>query len=170
MRYSLSELIQQREPLAGSLSGAQLPRLSAAGVHMESSSYRVSVHRRPQDRLWIEGALHGTWHLGCQWCEETVERSFELRLAYRLARCEAEADEIAPEEPVVVLDEGILDMVSFLEDELLLSIPGAVCVDPQCERRPKQEYGSGEQPDVETSVDPRWAELKQWKSGKGEPE
>ncbi len=82
--------------------------------------------------------------LPCQWCEERVERELLVHCEALLAESEAQASEWAVESdelPVIAVVGKTFDAAALIEDELILAVPGRVCADSACPRRPSTSYG-----------------------------
>lgn len=82
--------------------------------------------------------------LPCQWCEESVGREVQVHCEALLAESEAQASEWAAADeklPVIAVVGKDFDAAALIEDELILALPGRVCSDNACPRRPTTSYG-----------------------------
>ena len=85
-------------------------------------------------RLIIQGSLEGKLPLACQRCLRTIEYKLlsEFRVQVLDELIESGDRELSKEElDVVLAREGKLDLLSLLEDELILSLPLVVYHDEQ---------------------------------------
>lgn len=111
--------------LEGELRADELPRLRDNLTSEDVAvQYRLSggtESGRPVLRLEVSGYV---W-LTCQRCLELYQERFELRNALPIARDESELARWEDEDPLVdaLVAETRLDVVSLVEDEILLSLP-----------------------------------------------
>jgi uncharacterized protein len=111
--------------LRGELRADELPRLRDNLTSEDVAvQYRLSggtESGRPVLRLDVSGYV---W-LTCQRCLELYQERFELRNALPIARDESELARWEEEDPLVdaLVAETRLDVVSLVEDEILLSLP-----------------------------------------------
>ena len=101
------------------------PRLREGAV---SDVGEVKVHckvsRDAQGLLKLDADLGATLQLPCQRCLEPVTATVQSDVSFFLVRSESDADELSDEADFLVLDEeGRLDLLEALEDELILSLP-----------------------------------------------
>jgi uncharacterized metal-binding protein YceD (DUF177 family) len=148
--------------IARVVDSAELPRLAELGAILEpvTASLAFAYHDR---RSWVTGHASARMRLPCQWCEQWLDREVAAEFSAWLAVDEAQAlewdEQLASEAPIVVAGET-LDIPLLIEDELIMAIPGRVCIDDQCVNRPLQEE-KGEQPPFANSPFAVMAELIQ---------
>ncbi len=113
------------ESLEGVLQAKVLPRLKGNLTSEDVAvQYRIVggiEAGKPVLRLWIEVDV---W-LTCQRCLEPFRERLELSNILPIARDEAELARWEAEDPLVdaLVADGRLDVVSLVEDEILLSLP-----------------------------------------------
>lgn len=96
----------------------------------------------------VRAEARATVALPCQWCEQAVSREVQLSCEVLLAEHEAQASDWSAEGdtlPVVVVAGTEFDAAALIEDELILALPGRVCTDSDCPRRPAASYGKAVQ-------------------------
>jgi len=142
------------------VSSSDLPRLSNLGEMLEPAKATLvfAYHDR---RRWVAGHASARLRLPCQWCDRELDREIEVDFTAWLATDEAQAlewsEELVSAAPIVVAGE-VLDVPLLIEDELLMAVPGRVCIDDLCIYRPLQE-SRGEQPPPASSPFAAMAEL-----------
>ncbi len=142
------------------VNSSDLPRLSELGEMLEPAKavLTFAYHDR---RRWVTGHASARLRLPCQWCDRELEREIEVDFTAWLATDETQAlewsEELVSTAPIVVAGE-VLDVPLLIEDELLMAVPGRVCVDDLCIHRPSQE-SQGEQPPPASSPFAVMAEL-----------
>ncbi len=94
-------------------------------------------------RPCVEVSAKGEIELPCQWCDMPRKCMLDARFTALIAQDEAQAERWAVEVPdvVPVVAGEEFDAVLLVEDELILAVPGRVCVETKCEHRPEASYG-----------------------------
>jgi uncharacterized metal-binding protein YceD (DUF177 family) len=140
------ELGERDAVLARTLEAGMLPRLGELGAIISPAAVNLDfslVDRRPG----VSGKASVRMKLPCQWCERFLERDVSAEFSVLLAVDDDQAnrwDEEVGSRHVIVTAGDHLDVVSLVEDELLLSVPSRVCTDEQCPWRPGDEAGEGD--------------------------
>jgi uncharacterized protein len=137
MRFDALKLSATGESLEGVVDPADLPRVAdrlATDAGAARLAWRLVGGRDAQGRPALTLTLAGSVPLVCQRClqpfAEIVDQSTELLLA----RSEAELARLDVDEIEVVLAIELLDPLTLVEDELLLSLPFSPRhADGQCE-------------------------------------
>ena len=138
----------------------ELPRLSGVGVLLTpaKTTLKFAYHDR---RRWVSGHASVRLKLPCQWCDRELEREIDVDFSAWLATDEEQAldwsEKLESGAPIVVAGE-VLDVPLLIEDELLMAVPGRVCIDDLCIHRPLQE-SQNEQPRSASSPFAAMAEL-----------
>ena len=142
------------------VSSEDLPRLSEVGVLLSPAraTLMFAYHDR---RRWVAGHASVQLKLPCQWCDRELDREIEVDFAAWLATDEEQAlewsEKLESDAPIVVAGE-VLDVPLLIEDELLMAVPGRVCIDDLCFHRPVQD-SQEEQPLSASSPFAAMAEL-----------
>jgi uncharacterized protein len=127
------EFAKNGQQINGEVSLAELPRLAdVLGDTRGALGYTVQGGVDKQVGSWLGVSVTGTCRLQCQRCLGTLEH--EIKLVTRLLlRDQASLDALEDDEDEFdsVLADKRLDVVSLLEEEILLSLPIA----------PKHEFG-----------------------------
>jgi len=119
------QFAQSGGSLEGKLCADELPRLRDNLTSDDVAvQYRLSggtESGRPVLRLELSGSV---W-LICQRCLELYQERYELRNVLLIARDESELERWEAEDPLVdaLVADSLLDVVSLVEDEILLSLP-----------------------------------------------
>jgi len=127
-RFDALKLAESGGTLAGELDPTQLPRLvdrlapavDAAGARI---AWRIAGGHDALGHPALTLALEGTVFLVCQRCLRSFAAPVVQQTELLLARDELELARLDAEEPEVVLAGALLDPVTLVEDELLLSLP-----------------------------------------------
>ena len=129
------------------VSSENLPRLSEVGVLLSPAKATLSFAYHDR-RRWVSGHASARLKLSCQWCDRELDREIEVDFTAWLATDEEQAlewsEKLESDAPIVVAGE-VLDVPLLIEDELLMAVPGRVCIDDLCVHRPLQD-SQGEQP------------------------
>ncbi len=119
------KLAFQSAELDGQISGSVLKRFSAAVVgDYKDIDCTLKFNRSYDGHALIVGQLYGEVNLECQRCLAPVKHKIDTEFEVRPVLTDAQADMHQKETDVVLLDEnGLLDAMAVIEDELLLSLP-----------------------------------------------
>ncbi len=155
-RQTVAELAQQQRQFSGSLKPQWFGRLlelaaapsdpspSATDVTGALSPVQCDIrffldgHKRPV----VVGRAEAELALGCQRCELPVTRQLQVEFSITLVS-EAQAAKARQEERAVdlrVVEQGRIQLIELLEDELLLAIPAQVCLEVDCANAPVMEF------------------------------
>lgn len=111
--------------LHGKIAASQLPRLrNALASEAGCVEYRLeganSQEGKPQLVLWLQGEIH----LTCQRCLEPMPWPVQTLSRFVLVASEAELGKVEDEDPDVteIVAEPQLDVIQFVEDELILAL------------------------------------------------
>jgi uncharacterized protein len=116
---------------------AELPRLRAQLTSVSGEAHGRVHFRRMAGVAVAELSLHGTAHLVCQRCLQTMDVDVEAATEIGLIAHEADADRVPEELEPVLAPDGRLSVAELVEEELLLTLPivplhtqaeGGVCV------------------------------------------
>lgn len=146
-------LAANAERLEGLVSLAGMVRLGeAAGEQQGDCEVRLDFGVDAQGRRVIEGWLRAEVLLACRRCLEPLPVTLESRFSLGMVTSEAMAAELPNTyEPVVVKNEQ-LNLLSVLEDELILSLPQVVYHDEADCPVSRDQLASGA--DAEASDEP----------------
>lgn len=87
-------------------------------------SGQFDKHEKPGLRLEIKGKIH----LSCQRCLGKLPHTIDLQIFLVLAKTEAELDQADEDEAAdAILATPDMDVVSLIEDEIILSLPISSC-------------------------------------------
>ncbi|WP_017430588.1 YceD family protein [Vreelandella jeotgali] len=121
------KLAARHEKLAGLVPLGNLKRL-AEEIGAQTGDCRVTLDFGidAQGRREIRGSLEATLMIGCRRCLEPIECPVASEFLLGMVADESLAGELpASHEPVLVEDEQ-LDLLTVVEDELILSLPQVV--------------------------------------------
>lgn len=126
----------------------QMARLEQECTELGDLQVKLYFDRDARYRVVVEGVIEASAKLPCHLCQEPV--SYNLRTTFNatIASTEEQAEywssgEESADLNIVVIEGPRLDIVELVEDELLLDLPGQVCVDPDCGNRPAMVYDDG---------------------------
>ncbi len=92
----------------------------------EEASFRLSFYRNQERRAVIRCEISATLSLTCQRCLGLMSVPVEIDSMLALVDGLEEAERLPEElEPLMLTDEGLLQVRELLEDELLLAVPDA---------------------------------------------
>ncbi|MYL22800.1 YceD family protein [Vreelandella massiliensis] len=140
------KLAARHERLEGLVPLNQLARLAEeAGDQTGDCHVVLEFGVDAQGRREIRGHLQATLSLACRRCLEPMPQPVESRFLLGMISDEALADELpASHEPVLVENEQ-LDLLTVVEDELILSLPQVVYHDEkECRVSPEQLVSKAE--------------------------
>ncbi|MEX0386237.1 YceD family protein [Spiribacter onubensis] len=121
-RIELDRLARGRHEWSGSLPAGATPRLAELEASLGSAGASFSVDIG-QGRPRIEGNCQGSVTVRCERCLEPMEVTVAGEFALVAVDRIEEADGLGVEDPVVVATKGQLDVLSMIEDELILGLP-----------------------------------------------
>lgn len=135
------KLAFQNAKIKGQLSSQQLQRLSDAVVgDFSPISCEMTFYREADGHAMIRGHMAGKVNLTCERCLEPVEHVIDTSFEVRPVLTDAQAQQHQKDVDIVMLnEEGTLDALAMLEDELLLSLPIVIYHDDDC--RPVMQFG-----------------------------
>lgn len=92
-------------------------------------------------RPLVRGSAAAPACVACQRCLESVDLELVASIDMVLVKSEDEAREMLPRRDTVVFSEERVELVTLLEDDLILSLPHDACPDggQDCPRRPVSE-------------------------------
>lgn len=169
-RLNLVVLARSGEHLSGQTALAELARLAAdvppQAPQVPAVSWQARAQFRAQpggsDQLWLHLQAQAQVPLMCQRCLAPVVEPLEVDRWFRFVDTEAqaEAEDDEAEEDLLVM-EPQFDLLSLLEDELLMSLP-LVPMHERCPQTPVFQVGDEGQ--GELSPHP-FAALAKWRKG-----
>ncbi|MEM7100364.1 MAG: YceD family protein [Pseudomonadota bacterium] len=122
----------------------EYPRLSQEIPALGDGEVVLQFTMDERNRPGVEASIELECSLTCQWCLEPQVRKVSFNFATLLAVDELQAREweasTDPKQPAIAVVGEELDVAALVEDELLLQLPGSVCVDENCSSRPSAEY------------------------------
>ena len=134
-RVVARKLCQQKGTINSTVSISKLQRFSEY-LHDEDGQVKVSLHFDKDETGYrvVRGQIETTVRMLCQRClEPTVVEVVVSELAVTLADSETEASKIADKFSgpldkleIIVCEEGELELLSLVEDELIMSLPVVV--------------------------------------------
>ena len=141
---SYGDLARGTSAVRGTLTAADLPRLSAALESLADVKVDLAFELNASARPRVTGTASASVEAECQWCLEPVALTLTSEIDALIAVGEQQAQawwaDDQPEHMVVVASEQ-LDVAALVEDELLTALPSQLCVDATCERRPPVVFG-----------------------------
>lgn len=119
------KLAQKQAKLSGQISASELVRFSNAVVgDFEPVRYSLNFELDHERRPIMQGELEADVQLECQRCLAPVSHNLHVEVLLRPVLTDAQAVAHQKDVDVVMLDEeGLLDAVHSMEDELLLNLP-----------------------------------------------
>mgnify|MGYP006281013875 FL=1 len=121
-RIELDRLPRGHHEWAGSLPAGATPRLAELSASLGSAEAAFSVEIG-EGRPRVEGTCRGRVTVRCERCLEPMEVTVAGEFALVTVDRIEEADDLGPDEPVVVASRGQLDVLPMIEDELILGLP-----------------------------------------------
>jgi uncharacterized protein len=119
-------LCDQARSFEGRLNLAKLPRLAEALVSTEGqASYRIDCDRDEHRRARIRGTVDAGLTVICQRCMGPMNWPVHAEFQLGVVTSEAEAEQLPADYDVLLLDDETIQLVSLIEDELLLAVPVA---------------------------------------------
>ncbi len=127
----------------------QMSRLDQECIELGDLQVKLYFDRDARFRVVVKGVIEASSKLSCHLCQEAVPYKLRTTFSATIASTEEQAEywcsgEESSDLNVVVIEGPRLDIVDLVEDELLLDLPGQVCVDLNCSNRPSMVYDDGE--------------------------
>lgn len=120
-------LAAQGETLEGLVALAELKRLAAeAGPQEGEARVRLRFEHDAQGRRIIEGRLKATLQLPCRRCLQLMEQRVGSEFLLGMATSDRLAAELPSTHEPLLVEDGQLDLLAVVEDELILSLPQVV--------------------------------------------
>lgn len=117
-------LVEFRNHFAGLAPPASFPRVAGAVHGMdEAVEYELRFGKDAEGRAAIEGWVKVRLVMLCQRCLQPVEIKIDSSFALVLVASDAEADRLPEHLEAVVVSNGPMRILDFIEDEMLLSLP-----------------------------------------------
>ncbi|TNF93235.1 MAG: nucleic acid-binding protein [Gammaproteobacteria bacterium] len=103
---------------------------------IESGKGRISVFlgfSKDDAGVWeVTGNIAGIVEMTCQRCLQPVEIPLELEISLGIVANENAADSLSTHLDPVIADDGVIDLVALVEDEMILALP-SIPKHGQCE-------------------------------------
>ncbi|MEJ1296066.1 MAG: YceD family protein [Candidatus Sedimenticola sp. (ex Thyasira tokunagai)] len=110
--------------LSGAVGLGELSRLADALVSVEGESlFTLEFYRDEKKRARIKGNVEAELVLECQRCLEPVTLPVDAEVNLAVIEVAAEAELLPDECDPVMVEEGRIQLLDLIEDELLLAIP-----------------------------------------------
>ena len=137
------DLAREGANLTRTIEARSLDRLAELGQIVEpvEAQFEFYVH---EGCPAVRGRVWARMSLPCQWCDEQPTRRIEAEFEGLLASDDEEAErwgERLQDAPVALVVGETLDEALIVEDELIMAVPGRVCLDESCSYRPAASYG-----------------------------
>ena len=137
------ELGARSEALGGWIPLAEFSRLTTL-LDRDTGEVQIALQftRDDEGRPIVRGSATAQACVTCQRCLEPVELELVARINMVLVKSDAEAQEMLPRYDTVVLAAEKVELVTLLEDDLILSLPHDACPDSgqDCPQQPVLEY------------------------------
>jgi len=117
------KLVVSRAQFARSIDPADLPRLAEATLEIEEVYADIGFDRDDQGKPCLTGHIKAALKLECQRCLEAMDHPVELDFCLQLVWDEAEAKALMSNREPWIVGEGEADLISVLEEEVLLVLP-----------------------------------------------
>lgn len=126
--YNVPQFVRQEAVIDESIPIAALFRLEPVLVDTRGDAHvRLAFSRNSGGRAEIKGIIQTKLALICQRCYEEMLYPIDIHINLTVVRDDEEAkDLIQDAEPFIPDEEGMLDLYSLVEEEILLSIPVVV--------------------------------------------
>lgn len=138
-----NELAARSEALGGWIPLAEFPRLSTL-LDRDTGEVQIALQftRDDEGRPIVRGSATTPAWVTCQRCLESVELELVASINMVLVKSDVEAQEMSPRYDTVVLAAEKVELVTLLEDDLILSLPHDACPDGgrDCPRQPVLEH------------------------------
>ena len=123
-RFDPLRLASQASELSGELESTRMPRLSDVITGPSTVHWTVRAGRDEARRLVLTGTVRADVESNCQRCMEPVSLPLRSEISLAVVSDEDSARGLpASLDPVFTDDNGEIDLVELLEDELLLAMP-----------------------------------------------
>lgn len=126
----------------------QMSRLEEECTELGDLQVKLYFDRDARFRVVVKGVVEASAKLSCHLCQESVPYNLRTTFNATIASTEEQAEfwssgEESADLNIVVIEGPRLDIAELVEDELLLDLPGQVCVDSNCGNRPSMVYDDG---------------------------
>lgn len=109
--------------LSGKLAISKMPRLRPLVAGSSGDVECQLVFSKKARQYFLTGHVKGSLRLTCQRCLKPYDQEIESRFSLLLVADDQEAERVLEaDEPLVIVDDE-LDISTFVEDEVLLSMP-----------------------------------------------
>ena len=122
---TVRKLVDSRAILAGYVVPERLPRVDGA-ISAFAGNFQVELDfgLNESKKSKIDVQINGDVEMQCQRCLEPVTVSVSIETTLTVAAHDEEARaQIKDYEPILLNDEGVLDIDALIEEEILLSLP-----------------------------------------------
>ena len=124
VRVDPFRLAETERVLKGGLEISKMPRLSKlAKTAAGRVECELRFHKMAGDS-YLSGRLESTLRLTCQRCLEDFDLPVTSEFSLLLVESDAMAERVQEYAEPLIIENDELDIANFIEDELLLSIPG----------------------------------------------
>lgn len=119
-------LAEGQERLTGELSLVAFERLKGIISRTRGQvAYHLAFNKNEEGYITIVGELDAVVTLTCQRCLKPMEKALHSDISVAIVANKAEAERLPPHfEPLILID-GQLSLLEFIEDEVLLCLPMA---------------------------------------------
>jgi len=138
------DLAKAKAKIQRDIAPDQCERLQSMSIALSTVKADLGFSWDDQGRINVAGTTLAVMDLMCQACSAPVTLEVEADVVGILVRSELEAQMLKAgddELKVIVVSGPELNEIELVEDELLLRLPSQICVDAECERRPKMSFG-----------------------------
>ena len=138
----------------------QMSRLKQECSELGDLQIKLNFDRDARYRVVVEGVIEASAKIACHLCQESVPYKLRTTFNATIASSEEQADYWSSSAEnddlnIVVIEGPRLDIVELVEDELLLDLPGQVCLDLACVNRPSMVYDEESVSDLQEPKDQR---------------
>lgn len=114
---------ERQSQYSGVLELAKLPRLAAV-MTSEAGELQCEFELYREERnFWVIGRFSSVLHLECQRCLEPFDMPIERQFKLRIEKAERVDDDYDHGYESIVVEDGQLDVMVMIEDEVLLAMP-----------------------------------------------
>ncbi len=140
----------QERVLEGALGRDRLVRLASLAEDHVEAAFGLIFFRDDKRRCCVRGSVRVRVRLICQRCLGSVEVEVDSQLLAAIVRSSDEAQRLPEQYDPVYAEDGMLDLVQMIEDEIILSLPQiAMHAEGECAPA-RREFGT----DAETDRNP----------------
>ncbi|MCD8338721.1 MAG: DUF177 domain-containing protein [Burkholderiales bacterium] len=159
-----NRLAREEQEISGVIAVKQMDRLKDRALNPDGE-FTFTI-KGMTGKLGWPGAyveIKGTLELECSRCNTPMELAIDRDVVFRFTKTEAEADSIPfedPEDPEVIVGGDKLNILDWIEEEILLSIPYFPVHEGQC---PTSEIPKKKEDNSEADKTNPFAKLKELK-------